>query len=177
MTGVLGRWGDDSELPIVLDIIRSLYRNAEKVGGGLNVYLNIRSYPAVLVFSAYGIGLIRAERWHALHRLFSATIDRRYDKPIRAVESLFLGAWKGTENNAWKQIEGLEKQKTPLSERDNMTGGTRKGPGEVLSRAFPLSFGLFLDVFNSRRRIRRHSPRHPTYSLGRRARCYRSRGC
>jgi SIR2-like domain len=63
MIGVLGRWGDDSELPVVLDIIRSLYRHAEEVGGGLTVYLNLRSYPAVLVFTAYGLGLTRAERW------------------------------------------------------------------------------------------------------------------
>jgi SIR2-like domain len=116
MTGVLGRWGDGSELPIVLDIIRTLYRNAEKVSGGRVVYLNIRSYPAVLVLTAYGIGLTRAERWNALHRLFSAIIDRQDKEPIIAVESLFLWAWKGTENNAWEQIEGLEKRKTPLSD-------------------------------------------------------------
>jgi hypothetical protein len=53
--GVLGRWGDDNELPIMLDIIRSLYAHAEKVGSGLQLYLNLRSYPAVLVFTAYGL--------------------------------------------------------------------------------------------------------------------------
>jgi hypothetical protein len=116
MAGVLGRWGDDSELPILLDIIRSLYRDAEKVGGGVVRYLNIRSYPAVLIFTAYGLGLTRAERWSALHRLFSAVIGRQYKEPIRTVEILFLWAWKGTENEAWKQIEGLERRKTPLSD-------------------------------------------------------------
>src|SRR5690606_36031346 len=34
----------------------------------------------------------------------------------RAIEALFLWAWKGTENDAWKQIEGLDKRKTPLSD-------------------------------------------------------------
>lgn len=116
MAGVLGRWGDDSELPLVLDIIRSLYAHAEKVGSGLTVYLNVRSYPAVLVFMAYGLGLTRAERWDALHRLFSAVIARQYKDPVRAVEALFLSAWKGTESDAWKQIEGLHDKKTPLSE-------------------------------------------------------------
>jgi hypothetical protein len=85
MVGVLGRWGDDSEFPLVLDIIRSLYAYAEKVGNGLTTYLNIRSYPAVLAFTAYRLGLTRAERWGALHRLFSAVILPQYKKPIRAV--------------------------------------------------------------------------------------------
>ncbi|MDQ8727387.1 SIR2 family protein [Bradyrhizobium sp. LHD-71] len=116
MTGVLGRWGDDSELSLVLDIIRSLYAQAEKIGGGLTVFLGLRSYPAVLVFTAYGLGLTRAGRWKALHRLFDAVIDRQHREPVRAVQALFLWAWKGTENDAWKQIEGLEKRKTPLSD-------------------------------------------------------------
>jgi hypothetical protein len=116
MAGVLGRWGDDSELPIVLDIIRSLYRHAEKMGAGLTLYLNIRSYPTLLVFTAYGLGLTRAERWSALHRLFSSTIDSQYSQPKRAIETLFLWSWKGTEGDAWKQIEGLERMKTPLSD-------------------------------------------------------------
>jgi hypothetical protein len=35
---------------------------------------------------------------------------------MRAVETLFLWAWKGQEQEAWKQIEGLEQRKTPLSD-------------------------------------------------------------
>jgi hypothetical protein len=116
MAGVLGRWGDDNEFSLVLDVIRSLYAQAEKVGGGLTVFLNIRSYPAVLVFTAYGLGLTRAGRWSTLHRLFDVAIDRQYREPVRTVEALFLWAWKGMENDAWKQIEGLERHRTPLSD-------------------------------------------------------------
>lgn len=116
MVGVLGRWGDGRELPLVLDVIQSLHAQAEKVGGGLQAYLNIRSYPAVLVFTAYGLGLTRAERWGSLHSLFDAVVSREHGEPVRVVESLFLWAWKGSENDAWKQIEGFEKLKTPLSD-------------------------------------------------------------
>ena len=114
--GVLGRWGDDSELPLALEVIRSLYASAEKVGGGLVVYLNNRSYPAVLVFTSYGLGLTRAARWHTLHQLFEALIDISSRNRARTVESLFLWTWKGTEQDAWKQIEGLDRRKTPLSD-------------------------------------------------------------
>jgi hypothetical protein len=64
----------------------------------------------------YALGLERAERWDKLHRLFAAVIARQYKEPIRAVEALFLWAWKGTDNEVWKLMEGLEQKKTPLSE-------------------------------------------------------------
>jgi hypothetical protein len=117
MTGVLGRWGNDSELPLVLDIINSLYRHSEKIGGGQVPYLNIRSYPAVLVFTAYGLGLTRSERWPALHHLFAATISRQYKEPRKVVEELFLFTWPGVEDKGWwHQIDRPEAQKTPLSD-------------------------------------------------------------
>lgn len=116
VVGVVGRWGDDSELPLVLDIIRNLCAQADELGAGLSVYVNLRSYPAVLVFTAYGLGLTRAGRWSALHRLFDAEIDRKHKKVVRVVQTLFLWSWEGTDQDAWKQIEGLEKHKTPLSD-------------------------------------------------------------
>jgi hypothetical protein len=116
MAGVLGRWGDDTEFQIVLDIIRSLDRNAEKVRGGLTVYLNIRSYPAVLIFTAYGLGLTRAERWTILHRLFSAVLTLEYKEPMRIIDGLFLWSWKGGTDDVWRHIEGLERHHTPLSD-------------------------------------------------------------
>ena len=115
MVGILGRWGDGTELPLVLDILRSIHANAEKVGAGLMAYVNIRSYPAVLIFAAYGLGLTRAERWSTLHDLFNAILDDRNHRRSRVVENLFL-TWKGTEQNVWKQIEGLEQLRTPLSD-------------------------------------------------------------
>lgn len=116
VAGVLGRWGDGAELPLVLDVIRGLYAKAETNSGGITFYLNLRSYPAVLVFTAYGLGLVRAGRWAALHQLFTAQLARENREPVRMIQALFLWAWKGTENDAWKQVEGLSDRKTPLSD-------------------------------------------------------------
>jgi phosphoglycolate phosphatase-like HAD superfamily hydrolase len=116
ISGALGRWGDDGELSILLDVIRTLYRQSEKLGAGVVMYINVRSYPAVLIFTAYALGLIRAERWNTLHQLFSALIDQQYREPVRAIDCLFLWDWKGTENEAWKQIEGRDQLRTPLSD-------------------------------------------------------------
>jgi hypothetical protein len=114
--GVLGRWGSGGDLPLVLDVIRTLYAHAEKVGGGLTAYLGLRSYPAVLVFTAYGIGTVRAGRWKVLHELFNAIIDREHRDPKRAVETLFLWEWKGNGNDVWRQMDGLDRHKTALSD-------------------------------------------------------------
>lgn len=116
MAGVLGRWGDGNELPLILDIIRGLYQQAEKVGNGLSAWLNLRSYPAVLVFTAYGIGLTRAQRWKTLHELLVAPWPREYRDPKRVVSTLFLMAWKGNNQDVWKHLEGLDRRKTALSD-------------------------------------------------------------
>jgi hypothetical protein len=114
MAGVLGRWGDDSEMALVLDIVRSLHGNAEKRTAGLNFYVSIRFYPAVLIFTAYALGLTRARRWMSLHRLFAASVDRNYKEPKRLVETLFLWSW--IDDNVWKRVEGRETLRTPVSD-------------------------------------------------------------
>jgi hypothetical protein len=116
MVGVLGRWGSSNELPLVIDVIRSLYSQAERVGSGLTIYLDMRSYPAVLVFTAYGLGLTRAGRWRLLHELCDAMIDRAHDDPARSVEALFLGSWRGGSTDAWRSMPGLARHLTPVSD-------------------------------------------------------------
>ncbi|KIA78888.1 hypothetical protein QR66_18985 [Chromobacterium piscinae] len=116
MAGVLGRWGDGHELPLILDILRSLYLTAERVRDGLSIWLNLRSYPAVLVFTAYGIGLTRSQRWQTLHTLLSTTWPQEYRASKRVVSTLFLSEWKGGQKEAWNQLEGLDRRKTPLSD-------------------------------------------------------------
>jgi SIR2-like domain len=106
ITGVLGRWGDGSELPLVLEVIRSLYAQAEKVGGGLT-FFNIRSYPAVLVFTAYGFGLTRAGRWGALHRLFDAVIDRQYRERSARSKLCSCGPGRAQTTTPGSRLRGL----------------------------------------------------------------------
>ncbi len=116
MAGVLGRWGDGNELGTMLDIVKGLYLHAEKVGNGLNVWLGLRSYPAVLVFTAYGVGLTRSNRWQTLHKFLIAPWPREYQDAKRTVSMLLLGAWKGERNDLWVQLDGLNNRKTALSD-------------------------------------------------------------
>ena len=116
VAGILARWGDGSETGLVLDILRLLYADAEKVRGGLDVWLRIRSYPTVLIFTAYGLGLTRAQRWSAMHQLFETTVLTESNEPARLIETLFLWDWKGYGNDLWKHLEDLDRRKTALSD-------------------------------------------------------------
>jgi hypothetical protein len=160
MVGVLGQWGDDSELRLVPDIINSLYRHSENVGGGMTPYLNIRSYPAVLVFTAYGLGLTRSERWRTLHRLFSATISRQDKDARKIVQGLFLQRWPGNEDKRWwDKIDRPEDMKTPLS--DHLLGiFQERGKSFIgLSPDFELMFERF-EVLGSLADLEQNQQQH-----------------
>lgn len=124
IAGVLGRWGDGSELTTVLDICRGLYLDAEKIGNGFSAWLDLRSYPAVLVFTAYGVGLTRSQRWPALHQFLVSPWPQGRQETERTVSMLLLGVWKGEMNARWRLLDGLENRKTALSDHllDVMTG-------------------------------------------------------
>ena len=101
----------------VTAIVRTLLKYAHKEGSGQTVLLNLRSYPAVLVVTAYGVGLVDAHRWNVLHDFLSESVnDASHGETSRIVECLFLGAWQGYEHRLWQTLEGLEQHKTPLSD-------------------------------------------------------------
>lgn len=116
MSGVAGRWGDGSELPVILDLINALYSHAQKVGSGGAIWLSLREYPAVLIMTAYGLGATRASRWRPLHTLFTHPLVQRHGAPASVVHTLFLWTWSGGEQNIWRSLEGFDRRKTPLSD-------------------------------------------------------------
>jgi hypothetical protein len=112
--GVLGRYGTDEEFRGVVDIITRLgFRGA---AGGFTALVNLRTYPAVMLFYAYGIGLLKAQRLGDLFKLFSTPINAGRDTPKVVVSHLFLTAWEGTENDPWKLLPDHERRKTALSD-------------------------------------------------------------
>ena len=116
IVGVLGRWGEKEEWKIIVDIVRSILFYADRKRDGSTPLLGLRSYPAVLLAAAYGIGLIRAQRREALHHFLIETIRSSYGSGTeRIVEGLFLDSWEGGRDSFWQNIEVLARKKTPLS--------------------------------------------------------------
>lgn len=117
MIGALGRWGGDNELTIVNDVLRSLVVQANSQRAGINLYLDMRTYPAVLILTAYGLGLTRGERWSQLCGFLTAdTLPGNDHLPHSPVETLFLWNWHGGDHDLWnKVIDPTQRAYTPLS--------------------------------------------------------------
>ncbi len=112
----MGRWGDGSEARLVFDVLRDLNKWSANNQGGLTVLIGLRAYPAVLVFTAYGLGLVRAERWGALHTLLSLPLPFEHRETQKVVETLFLDALGYLGNDAWRLLEGLSDRRTAMSD-------------------------------------------------------------
>lgn len=112
--GVIGRWGDDASHALACETLVALAR-AESMGG-LTTWLNLRTYPALLVLYAYGLGALKARRYDTLFRWFGQPVrlDDRDAKP--AVKSLFLNAWAGSTQAAWNSLENMAQRRAPLSD-------------------------------------------------------------
>lgn len=116
MAGVLGRWGEGGELALISDLVRAQYVRANSGGGGVTVWLNLRSYPALLIATAYCLGLVRAQRWSELHKFLRHQMPREDGHAVTMVEVLAPKSWRGSDKGVWQRLAGLENRKTPLSD-------------------------------------------------------------
>jgi hypothetical protein len=112
--GVLGRYGTGADFGDALDVITRLgFRDPTS---GFTSLTNLRTYPAVLLLYAYGIGLLKAQRFADLFKLFSTPINTGRDQAQTVASHLLLTRWEGSENDPWKLLPELEKRRTALSD-------------------------------------------------------------
>ena len=142
MAGVLGRWGDERSDALLLEVLQTLH-GAAKLVSGTTIWLRLRTYPAVLIFTAFAIGLTRANRWIPLYRLFTSPMRQEHQAPARLVDTLFLWKWPGASEDYWKRVAGLERSLTPLSDHllEVMTSWSKSFVGVVSD--FELLFERF----------------------------------
>jgi hypothetical protein len=119
LVGTTGRWGNaPAGETDVLEAILRLSRPSDRHQD--TRYNMIRTYPAVLAFTAYGLGLTQAGRWQAAWALFDAKRKRKHQEPLRLVEDVFLSTW-GPEHQLTSplfcSLEGLEQKRFPLAMR------------------------------------------------------------
>lgn len=117
MMGCIGRWGDATSEQACLDAISVLAAPRRHTASQHEIYHAVASYPAVLCFTAYGLGLTKARRWAALWRLFEHDIDKHHERK-RLVELLFLEGWQRSYLSGrllFKHLEGLKDRITPIS--------------------------------------------------------------
>lgn len=110
--GVLGRYGDGNEFPLAADTLNEFA--SQEPQGGLTDWINLQTYPAVLALYGYGLGALKGRRFQNLFKWLTLALrTNRYEtEPAVA----WLGNWAADINDLWKNLEGLERRKTPLSD-------------------------------------------------------------
>ncbi len=111
---ILGRWGDGNELRMVAEILQEL-ASPPSVGGS-EIWIAMRTYPAVLVLYAYGLGALKAGRYGALYQWLTTKIHTSRRDATPPVNVLFQGAWEAGKNNWWQHLNGLDRRATALSD-------------------------------------------------------------
>jgi hypothetical protein len=114
--GLVGRWGDDTQVRLVVDAVRAIVDHAESTMGGLTTFLNMRRYPAVLAYQACALGMVRGDNWSQLHAFMGIEIDTGYDGRMRMIDAVSPSLWKGDEQKLWQNLPDYERRYTPLSD-------------------------------------------------------------
>jgi len=117
MMGCTGRWGDEQSEQACLDAISVLAAPPRHTASQHEIYHAVASYPAVLCFTAYGLGLTKARRWSALWRLFEHEIMMNHEHK-RLVELLFLEGWQHSylsRRPLFNRLDGLDRHICPMS--------------------------------------------------------------
>jgi hypothetical protein len=116
VAGVMGRWGDGKELPLIIDVLKAIYSYSSQSAGGFQMWSSLRGYPGVLIFTAYALGLVRSQRWYELHKLFRSEIVRQYHDPQTLVDTYFASTWDGGDQRTWQWLPDFDRRHTPLSD-------------------------------------------------------------
>jgi hypothetical protein len=112
---IMGRWGDGSEFAFAREALREFGKH--RVVAGMNIWIQLRTYPAVLFLYAYGMGALKGGRLDALLNWLRTPIDNESQlASTSAVRKLSLWDWEGSDNALWKKLEGFENRKTALSD-------------------------------------------------------------
>jgi hypothetical protein len=114
--GVLGRWGGDAEFETAAGMIAALAN--QDATGGFTVFLALRSYPAILLTYAYGLGAFKAGQLRRLHSLFEIPVLDRNGNQGAFVTHMFADLWDGGKRDVWNLLPKFDGQnrKTPLSD-------------------------------------------------------------
>lgn len=74
IAGMIGRWGTSENHQLFSGLLQEFYNTIEN-SELINDYRQASYYPLGLIYTAYGIGLVKAKQWEALKDLFFLKAD------------------------------------------------------------------------------------------------------
>lgn len=89
LCGLVGRWGNDEHLSFVVGAMRKLieYAKGRQFNSYDVTYMKIYKYPAVLIFQACLLGLVKSENWDSIRGLLLEKVDN--NEKLLAWQCLF----------------------------------------------------------------------------------------
>jgi hypothetical protein len=88
LAGVIGRWGSHHEHQLMIEVIQTLLSKAYARRVGDQNWVELKRYPAALVFYGYGLGLTRAGRLSELYGLMEHPVGNRTSVRVPLAEEL-----------------------------------------------------------------------------------------
>ncbi len=110
--GILGRYGGDHEQGLAAEILGDVAYL--KVEAGLTWWLDLKFYPSVLLFYAYGLGLVKAGKYDMLFRWCTLRVRLENNESLPII--VRISNWWAETHDRWKMLEGLNNARTPLSD-------------------------------------------------------------
>jgi hypothetical protein len=107
LAGVVGRWGSQHEHHLMLEVIQTLLSKACARRVGHQAWIELKRYPAALVFYGYGLGLTKAGRLTDLYALMEHPIANRTNVRIPLTEELSPYHLEDlTGSRSWTSVDG-----------------------------------------------------------------------
>lgn len=116
LLGVLGCHGDGMEEATVAAVLQDLMAVQTSYDTHVDVWTDLRRYPAFLAWYGYGLGLTVAGRFDILFHWLTLTVQRDYREMKPAVLSFRLRECVGGAEDYWNNLDGQQNSKTPLSD-------------------------------------------------------------
>ncbi len=114
ITGMIGRWGTDGNHQLCNELLQGFYNAVEyRDKAGYTIYGNAQYYPLGLMYTAYGLGLVKSKQWQSLKKLFFL---KNYDQNNREqllVEDIISAL---AHKDLFKMLPEYKNRKVPYSD-------------------------------------------------------------
>ena len=114
--GLIGRWGDFSQVNVAVDAVHAILSFADDNSGGNINRIEQRQYPAVLAYHACALGLQYSENWSELHKFMGHEFQEKFGRTARFLDVVGPSSWKGNRKELWQKLPGMDRRHTPLND-------------------------------------------------------------